>query len=772
MRLFGRVFRVLFIVVLVLGILAGIVYAMQLDEQVRAQFEGKRWALPARVFARPLDLYVGQQLYAGHLEQELKLLNYVAVADPVETGQFRREKDSFLINTRGFQFAEDMEPARSIKITIAKGKISKLEYNNGQGTLPLMRLEPVLIGNFYPHHKEDRVLIKLSDVSPALLKGLLAVEDKKFYEHQGVNPLAIIRAMVANLKAGHAVQGGSTITQQLVKNFYLSNERSWERKAKEAMMAFLLELRYSKQEILEAYLNEIYLGQDGDRAIHGFGLAAQFYFNRTVRELKSDQIAMLIGLAKGAGYYNPRRFPERAKERRDLVLTVMEQSEAITPREAEQARARALGVSAHRPSGASPFPAYLDLVRLQLQRDYREEDLRSEGLLIFTAMDPIVQLSAESTLVKGVETLEKRYRTPKDKLNAAMVISNIQGGEIIALVGGRVLRYAGYNRAISAQRQVGSVLKPAIYLTALENGGKYGSLSSRISDGPVKVKIGSGKYWEPGNYDHRNMGVVTMLQALTLSRNTPAVRVGVEVGLDKVIDMLNDLGLKKDIPAYPSLLLGALEMSPLELQQIYQTLAAGGSYSPLKSIRSVMNAEGKTLTRYPVSVEQVAKPGSVDLLNFAMYQITVSGTAKSLQSKLPGWKRVAGKTGTTNDKKDSWFAGYSGQHVMTVWVGRDDNKPTRMTGGTGALPIWGDMMKILPTQPLKIGKSSRLVWVKVDSVTGLLYNPSCGKPVTMPFARGSQPSRRSYCAPPPQPVQQPARQPANNGGSWIENLME
>lgn len=772
MRLFGRVFRILFIVVLVLGILAGIVYAVQLDEQVRSQFEGKRWSLPARVFARPLDLYVGQQVYAGHLEQELKLLNYVAVKNPVETGQYLRNKDSFLINTRGFQFAEDMEPARSIKINISKGKIQQLEYNNGQGTLPLMRLEPVLIGNFYPTKKEDRVLVKLSDVSPALIKGLLAVEDKKFYEHQGVNPLAIARAMIANIKAGHTVQGGSTITQQLVKNFYLTNERSWERKGKEAMMAFLLELRYSKQEILEAYLNEIYLGQDGDRAIHGFGLAAQFYFNRTVRELKSDQIAMLIGLAKGAGYYNPRRFPERATARRNLVLTVMEQENALTSREAELAKARPLGVSTNRPSGASPFPAYLDLVRLQLQRDYREEDLRTEGLLIFTAMDPITQLTAESTLVKGVEKLEKQYRVPKDKLNGAMVISTVQGGEVVALVGGRVLRYEGYNRALTAQRQVGSVLKPVIYLTALESKGKYSSLSSRISDGPVKVRLGRGKYWEPGNYDHRHIGVVTMLQALVLSRNTPAVRVGVEVGLDKVITMLKDLGLKKDIPPYPSILLGALEMSPMELQQIYQTLAAGGSYSPLKSIRSVMNPKGKTLTRYPLSVEQVARPGSVDLLNFAMHQVTVSGTAKSLQSKLPGWKRVAGKTGTTNDKKDSWFAGYSGQHVMTVWVGRDDNKPTRMTGGTGALPVWGDMMKVMPSKPLTIGKSSSLVWVKVDSVTGLLFNPACGKAVTMPFSRGSQPNKRSYCAPPPPPA--PARQsaqPAGNG-NWIENLME
>ena len=395
MALFGRVFRIVLIVGLVLGVLALVVYSMQLDEIVRKQFEGRRWALPARVFARPLELFNGQQLYADHLEQELKLLNYAAVdKTPTETGQYLRKGDNFEVVTRGFQFAEDMEPARSIKVSLARGKVTSLGLANGQEPLPLMRVEPVLIGNFYPSQNEDRVLVRIKDVSPLLINGLLAVEDKKFYEHQGVNPMAIARAMVTNLKAGQTVQGGSTITQQLVKNFYLTNERSWERKLKEALMALLLELHYSKQEILEAYLNEIYLGQDGDRAIHGFGLAAQFYFNRPIRELKSDQIALLVGLAKGAAFYNPRRFPERALERRNLVLTVMEQEGVLTSAEATEARSRPLGVSEHRPSGASPFPAYLDLVRQQLQRDYREEDLRSEGLLIFTSMDPIVQLTA------------------------------------------------------------------------------------------------------------------------------------------------------------------------------------------------------------------------------------------------------------------------------------------------------------------------------------------------------------------------------------------
>ncbi|TXH78782.1 MAG: penicillin-binding protein 1B, partial [Thiothrix sp.] len=423
MALFGRVFRIVLIVGLVLGVLALVVYSMQLDEIVRKQFEGRRWALPARVFARPLELFNGQQLYADHLEQELKLLSYVKVDKaPTETGQYYRKGDEFQIVTRGFQFADDMEPPRSIKVSLARGKVTSLALANKEA-LPVMRVEPVLIGNFYPSQNEDRVLVRIKDVSPLLINGLLAVEDKKFYEHQGVNPMAIARAMVTNLKAGQTVQGGSTITQQLVKNFYLTNERSWERKLKEALMALLLELHYNKQEILEAYLNEIYLGQDGSRAIHGFGLAAQFYFNRPIRELKSDQIALLIGLAKGAAFYDPRRFPERALERRNVVLTVMEQEGVLTAAEGAEARKRPLGVSEHRPSGASPFPAYLDLVRTQLQRDYREEDLRSEGLLIFTSMDPIVQLTAEQIVIKRVQQLERSNRIPKNKLSGSMIIS-------------------------------------------------------------------------------------------------------------------------------------------------------------------------------------------------------------------------------------------------------------------------------------------------------------------------------------------------------------
>jgi penicillin-binding protein 1B len=782
-----NIFWILILIALVIGVLFGITYVFDLDEKVINKFEGKRWELPARVFSRPLEMYKGKLLNASHLEQELtQLLHYRKVSDPQETGEFRRKGNSFIIHTRGFQFADDIEPERLIKLSIRKGRISTLSMLQNNSPLTLMRLEPSLIGNFYPKHNEDRALIRLKDVSPMLLKGLLAVEDKKFYEHWGVNPMAVGRAIIANIKAGHTVQGGSTITQQLVKNYFLSNEKTWERKLKEAIMAVLLEVHYSKDEILETYLNEIYLGQDGNRSIHGVGLASQFYFNRPIKEIKIHEIAMLIGLAKGASYYNPRRNPKLALERRNLVLDQMAIGGAIDLAQAALSKQKKLEVGQIKPSGVSPFPAYLELVRKQLKRDYREEDLRNEGMLIFTSMDPILQLISEGVVRKRVRKLERSQRIRKGRLNGAMVVSTVQGGEILAVVGGRDARYAGYNRALDAKRQIGSLVKPAIFLTALENKRKF-TLATRLSDAKVTVKLGRGKYWKPRNYDHRSRGAVLLFDALTLSRNTPTVRIGVKLGLNKVIAKIHALGVTSKIPEFPSILLGALELSPMEVQQMYQTIAAGGEYSPLKAIRSVMNTKGETLNRYPISVKQVASREATYLLSHTMHQITKVGTAKALSKMLPAWKKVAGKTGTTNNKRDSWFAGFSGEHVATVWVGRDDNKPTNLTGGTGALKVWGDLMRVLPTKAFSPRRPRSVHWVKIDKDSGLRLNPSCGTPLVLPFIKGSAPRKTRYCAPPPpivtDPIElnpaalppEPSTAPAPSTrpqSNWVDDLMQ
>ena len=743
-RGFWRVTRIFILIGIILGSLLAAAFVLQQDELVRSQFEGKRWALPARVFARPLEIYEGQSLKADDLHKELQLLNYSYVTHLIGTGQFKRNKNTFIIQTRGFKFAEDQEIARRIRIDIKKDKIVNLENTESKEPLTLMRLEPVLIGNFYPRHNEDRVLVKLDDVPPLLTKGLIAVEDKNYRDHFGVNPKSIIRAVVANAKAGRKVQGGSTITQQLVKNFFLTNEQSYTRKANEAVMAMLLEVHYDKDEILEAYMNEIFLGQNKQRAIHGFGLASQYYFNKPIKELLPEQIALLIAVAKGATYYNPRRYPKRAVERRNIVIDVMAREGVLEPKLAKELKYRPLGVSKEAPPSVSPFPTYLDLVRKQLQRDYREEDLRSEGLLIFTSMDPIVQISAEKSLESRIKKLEKSRRMKKDKLNGAMVVTSVQGAEVIAIVGGKNARLAGFNRALSASRQIGSLIKPVIYLAALEKGGY--NLGTPIDGGPVTVRLSRKETWEPKNYSGKDMGIVSFENALVHSMNTPTVRIGINMGLDKVIKKLHDLGLRKDVQANPSLLLGALELTPMEVQQIYQTIASGGTYTPLTAIRSVMNSYGKSLKRYPLQVQQVANPDSVYLLSTAMNKITKVGTAQYLKHVLPKWKNSAGKTGTTNKNVDSWFAGFTGQHVVSVWVGRDDNKPTGFTGSSGALRVWADFVKKLSTQPFKPKRPKNISYLNVDKESGLLFNSACGQAIILPFIKGTEPTEISPCA--------------------------
>lgn len=754
LKVFFRIVRIALLVGIVVGALFAAAYVLKQDDVVRSKFEGKRWSLPARVFARPLELYEGKALSSKDLEKELHLLRY-RIGNGTSTGTYVKRGGVFEIHTRGFKFASDLEEERLIRVRLSKGHVKSIANVGNSKPLNLVRLEPILIGNFYPRHNEDRVLVRLSEVPPLLTEGLIAVEDKNYYNHMGINPTSIMRALLANVRKGRKVQGGSTLTQQLVKNYFLTNEQSYVRKANEATMSVLLELHYSKDEVLEAYLNEIYLGQNGKRGVHGFGLASQFYFERPLKELSHAQVALLIGMAKGASWYNPRRYPNRAKIRRNLVLDIMAREGVLSAADTAKAKAEALGVSKNRPSSVNPFPAYLELVKKQLRRDYQEEDLHNEGLIIFTAMDPIIQLNAENVLRKRVRRLERSQRIRKGKLNGAMVISQVDSGEILAIVGGTKPRYAGYNRALDAKRQIGSVVKPAVFLAALERSRKY-HLATRVSDAPVKVKMGKQKLWKPRNYDHRDLGAVLFINALVQSRNTPTVRVGIKTGVDYVVEMMHKLGVESEIPIYPSILLGTPELAPIEVQQMYQTLAAGGTYTRLKAIRSVMDPYGETLKRYPLDVKQVASRASVYQITYAMNQITKRGTAKYLSSALPAWKNSAGKTGTTNNKRDSWYAGFTGQHVLTVWVGRDDNKTTNLTGGSGALRVWADMLRILPTKPFKPRSPKGIRWIKVDADTGQLYNSACGRAMSLPFNKRSVPRSRRKCEPKPAPVIEPS----------------
>ena len=719
-------------------------YVTYLDFQVRHQFNGKRWSLPARVYARPLELYAGLEMTAEQLVTELKALHYRPVVSPREPGQFSRNSNEFHLISRPFDFWDGQDVSANIRMSFSAGKLARLTDAASGKALSLLRLDPVLVGSFYPAHNEDRVLLQLDEVPVSLTDALIVIEDRDFYSHHGVSPAAIMRALYANIRAGSVVQGGSTLTQQLVKNFFLSSERSLTRKLNEAIMSLLLEWHYSKDEILEAYLNEVYLGQDGNRAIHGFGLASYFYFERPLAELGIDQYALLVGMVKGPSYYNPRRHPERAIARRNLVLDVMAKLELITAEESARAKARKLGVSDYQRTAINTFPAFLDLVRRQLQRDYRDEDITSEGLTIFTTLDPQVQWQLQGVLGSRLGSLERDRGLQANTLQGAAVITSVQGGEVLALAGGRDPAFAGFNRALDAHRQVGSLLKPAVYLTALEQPRRY-TLATLLDDSPLTFTARNGAVWKPGNYDRKNHGKVPLYLALAHSYNVSTARLGLDLGIESIIKTLRRLGVEQHLNPYPSLVLGAVEMSPLQVTSMYQTFASGGFRTPLRAINAVLAADKTPLQRYPLSVQSAIEPAPDFLINTAMHFVVREGTGSSIYQSLPAAVDVAGKTGTTDDLRDSWFAGFTGDRLGVVWIGRDDNQTTGLTGSTGALRVWRDLFTQFNNSGWVQPAVEGIEYHTVDQKTGLLADASCPDTVQLPFISGSGPVQQAPC---------------------------
>jgi penicillin-binding protein 1B len=719
-------------------------YSLYLSQIVRVKFEGKRWAIPARVYARPLELYVGSNLTVARLKAELQALGYRKVRKVSGVAQWSQSGSRFIFQTREFLFWDGLEAVHRVGLRISNGRIAALKDASTGKNLDILRLEPPEIGSIYPSHKEDRVLVRRDELPDHLVAALLAAEDRDYFHHHGVNLYSIARALMANVKAGHTVQGGSTLTQQLVKNFFLTPERSLWRKANEALMAIILDARYGKDEILEAYANEVFLGQDGDRAIHGFGLAAYYYFNRPLTELNLSETALLVGLLKGASYYNPRSHPDRALKRRNLVLQLMADQGFIDQETADKVMQQPLGVGKKGRLSNARHPAFIDLVRRQLQRDYQEEDLTSEGLRIFTTLDPWAQQQLDKQISSGLASLEKRKKFPAGTLQAAMVLVSPQGGEVRALSGGREAGFAGFNRALDAVRPIGSLIKPVIYLLALSHPEDY-SLVTLLEDEPVRLKDARGRVWAPKNYDRKSHGLVPLHLALAKSYNLATVHLGLALGVKNVVSLLHDMGIQRELRALPSLLLGAVSLSPLEVAQFYQVFAAGGFRSPLRSIREIVDAQGQPLQRYPLEVKQVVEPGPVYLLNRNLVEVMRAGTGRGIRSYLPESLEVAGKTGTTDELRDSWFAGFSGDWLAVAWVGRDDNKPAGLTGSSGALTLWGRVMKALKPQSLGLLPPEDIVYIWVDPQTGYLSAEHCEGAIAMPFIRGSEPQLRSDC---------------------------
>ena len=725
-----------------LGIGLGAPWVIWLDIQVRDEFEGRVWDVPSRVYARPLSLYSGKPISKGALLLELKASGYRKLPKTSAPGTYSVNGSSFDVNRRAFVFEEGSEPAVRFRLQLNSDTIKSMSGVSGSGNTGLIRLDPAEIASIYPLHDEDRTLVALKDLPELLVTGLQAVEDRQFKHHHGVAFRSIARAFVANIKAGKAVQGGSTLTQQLVKNYFLSSERTLIRKANEAIMAVLLELHYDKAQILEAYVNEIFLGQQGKHAIHGFGRASEFYFDRSLQDLQPQQIALLVGMVRGASLYNPRRNPERARQRRDQVLDIFGTTDLLTQSEVKTAKSRPLGVTATPRSGGSRYPAFVDLVRRQLRRDYQASDLSSEGLRIFTTLAPSEQDYAQRAVSSGLDDLKQRGLPAN--LQAAMVLADVASGEIRALVGDRVAGRNGFNRALDARRQIGSVIKPLVYLLALEHVDDY-TLITTVNDEPISLRQPDGKEWSPENYDHKSHGEIPLMDALVHSYNQATVRVGLNVGVANLIRKIGQLGVAAEIPAVPATLLGAVELTPIEVTQIYQSLAAGGYSVPLRSVTAVLTPQGELLSRYPLRFMPLENREAVALLNFALTRVVEEGTAKGLQGLLGNDTLVAGKTGTTNERRDSWFVGYTRDRVAVSWVGLDDNRPARVTGSNAAMRVWAGLFRNLPFEAvdLRMPDGANFVWV--DYQQQALTDPSCPDAVQIPFIEGTEPRKSTIC---------------------------
>ena len=661
-------------------------WVVHLDRVVVREFQGRHWSVPARVFAAPLELYVGAPIGAGDIEDELRRLHYRTGDPAAGPGLYRRVGAAFDIHARRARFLDELREPLRVSLHADATSITGMRMVDG-ADLPVFRFEPPVVGSVFPIHGEDRLILAPADVPPLLRAGIKLIEDRRFDVHHGIDAHGILRATWANLRAGRVVQGGSTLTQQLVKNYFLSDEQTFGRKLREAIMALRLEAHFSKEEILVAYLNEVYLGQDGTRAIHGFGLGSEYFFAKPLGELDAGELALLIGLVKGPSFYDPRRHTDRAQTRRNLVLQELANARLLDPVVAKRIAAKPLLL---RPPGGTYVPAYLDLVRRNLKRDYAEADLAAAGLSIYTSLDPRAQFAAERALTANLKRLDAAGKVRDVHLEGAVIVTEPNSGDVVAVVGGREAATDGFNHALDAHRQIGSLVKPAVYLAALETG-RY-TAATLLDDSPIELKLSDGSTWAPQNFEHQFYGKVPMARALAESLNLATVHLGLDVGLPRVADTLQQLGLETAPTLNPSLLLGAVEMSPLEVVQVYTSFANGGFRARLRAVHAVLDEHGKQLKSFKVQVESAAPPAAIYQLDRMLTLVTARGTGRDAASRLPRGLVIAGKTGTSSDTRDSWFAGFTGSYLSVVWVGYDDNRVTGLTGATGALPIWADTL--------------------------------------------------------------------------------
>jgi penicillin-binding protein 1B len=724
-----------------MGLLFGFVlpYTLVLNKRVQDRFNDLVFAVPTRVYARPLPLAPDMPMTPAALELELTFAGYSNDGHGQVAGSWAKQGARYTITSRGYAGPDGGELPKRIRVTFGKGTVQSVQDAASDKKIELAHLDPARIATLYGASQEERRFVHLADVPPLLLSGLQAVEDRDFKHHIGIDFSAILRAAFANLRAGHTVQGGSTLTQQLVRNLFLSRDQNFTRKINEALMSLLLEAHYSKGRILEAYVNDVFLGQQGGQAVHGFAAASEFYFGRRLEDLRPQEIAVLVGMVKGPSYYDPRRSPERALTRRNLVLQEFASTGLLSAAQLSAAQAAPLDIVSNGQLPHNRFPAFMQLVRTQITADFDDETLSQGNLSVFTTLDPAAQLYTEQAIEETMKSLGKRA----DPLQAAAVVTNAQTGSVLAVVGSGNPGEQGFNRALDARRPIGSTIKPFVYLVALTQPERW-NLASLLDDSPISMRQPDGSMWTPQNDDNQSHGQLPMVDALAKSWNLATIHLGLQVGLPRIKAFLESFGLT-DVNPSPSLLIGAVDLAPLQLAQLYQYIAADGHALPLVAVRGVVDGNGRTIKRYQVQGGSGEYQEAVRLTTWAMQQVALYGTASSIGNSGLAWLHTAGKTGTSNDTRDSWFAGFTGEHLAVFWMGRDDNKSTGLFGATGALRAWRDLFAKLPTQPLSTAPADGLEMAWINPNDGKRTEPQCEGARQFPVIAGTLSSDSEGC---------------------------
>ncbi len=679
----------------------------RLSRVVDEKFHGRRWDFPSRIYSDEFLLYRGLDIAAGGVPRRLERLHYRRTeGTPESAGEFRSDERTLEIALRPGALGRTR--TQRVRIDLDSGRIAAITDLDSGEALAAVALEPEELTGIYEGEWEDRRVVKVVDVAPILVRAILITEDSRFFRHHGVDLIGIGRAMLANLRSGRVRQGGSTLTQQLMKNFFLTTDRTLSRKVVEAAMAIVAEQRFSKMQILENYLNEVYLGQRGARGIFGFAEAADFYFGKHPRDLALPEAALLAGLIRAPNAYSPFHSPERALQRRNTVLRLLLEAGEIDRAAYDEAVAAPLGVLPP-PSDGTIAPFFVDYVKAELAGRFPADVLTTEGLNIYTTLDPLLQEQAQAAVEQGLERLEKQNprlaaAAREDRLEAALVAIAPRIGEIKAMVGGRSYAASQFNRATQARRQTGSTFKPIVFLAGILANDPESHLTpvSTVDDAPFTWPLDDGRAWTPRNYGNRYLGPVTARVALERSLNAATARIAQSVGLPAIVELARAMGIESPLPEVPSIALGAAEASLLEMASVYGVIASGGTRAEPVAITRVTSRDGEVILGQPPELRAVVPPEAAYVLTHMMEGVLDHGTGRGARSA--GFHRpAAGKTGTTNDYRDAWFIGFTPDLLAGVWVGFDHRSPLGMSGATAALPIWTDFMKAataaLPPRP-------------------------------------------------------------------------